>query len=167
MGSERVVGIVLYGEIKETKDLWKTWLLYAKSISGELDCKLTHISILCDSLKSNLKTLSRSGKRILEVIDNDENIQALSLYALKKGYRSVVENEVCLILSSKYKYAYCEISFEKYNQSIGKRILGEMGNFVRGKNSEIFSMERDQVAFNYVMKGRGYDVSKYPTLKLL
>lgn len=167
MGSERVVGIVLYGEIKETKDLWKSWLLCAKSISSELDCKLTHISILCNSLNSKLKTLSRSEKRILEAIDNDESIEALSLYALKKGYRSVVGNEMCLILSLKYKYAYCEISYEKYNQSIGKRILGEMGNFVQCKNSEIFSMERNQVAFNYVMKGRGYDVSKYPTLKLL
>lgn len=138
MGSERVVGIVLYGEIEETKKIWKSWLLYAKSISSELNYKLTHISILCDSMDSKLKTLSRSEKRVLEVIDNDENIESLSLYALKKGFRSVVENEVCLILSSKYKYAYFEISFEKYNVSIGKRILGEMGNFIKEKIVKYF-----------------------------
>ena len=77
MCSERVAGIVLYGEIKETENLWKSWLLYAKSISRELHYKLTHISILCDSMDSKLKTLSRSEKRILEVIDKDESIESL------------------------------------------------------------------------------------------
>lgn len=167
MGSERVVGIVLYGESKETKNIWKSWLLYAKTISDELNYKLTHISILCDSLDGKLKTLSRSEKRVLEAIENDESIGALSLYALKKGFRSVVDSEICLILNLKRKYAYCEISFDKYNEPLGKRILSDMGNFIECKNSEVFSMERNQVAFNYVMKGKGYDLSKYPTLEVL
>lgn len=55
---------MVYGEIEEAKDLWKSWIFYAKSSSIELDRKLTHVSILCNSLNSRLKTLSRSKKLI-------------------------------------------------------------------------------------------------------
>ena len=170
MSRERVVGIVLYGGIKEEKNIWKNWISYAKTLSSELGCKLTHFGILCDSLDRKddaLKTLSRSEKRLLEIVDSDKRIDAISLYALKKGFTSVLDNEMYLILNSKYKYVYCEVSLDKYNESLGKRILGELESFIDCKNSEIFSMERNQVAFNYVMKGKGYDISQYPTLEIL
>ena len=35
MGSKSVVGIVMYGEAKEDKTVWKDWLAYAKSRSEE------------------------------------------------------------------------------------------------------------------------------------
>lgn len=36
MGSKSVVGIVMYGEVKEDKNVWKDWLAYAKSVSEML-----------------------------------------------------------------------------------------------------------------------------------
>lgn len=167
MSSERVVGIVLYGEIKDTEDIWKNWISYAKSISIEQNCKLTHFAILCDCMDGKLKTLNRSEKKLLKIINSDERIDAISFSALKKGATSALDDEMCLILNSKYKYAYCEIPFEKYNETLGKRMLSELGSFIDCKNSEIFSMDKKQVAFNYVMKGKGYDISQYPTLEIL
>ena len=76
MSGKRVVGIVMYGEIKENKDIWKDWLIYTKSVSDALDYKLTHYGVECDSLKGDgVKTLSRSGKKLLEAINNYSDLR--------------------------------------------------------------------------------------------
>lgn len=167
MNRERVVGVVLYGDIVEKKNMWQNWILYAKSLSNELNYELTHFGILCDCMDSKLKTMNRSEKKLLKVIDDNARIDSISLYSLKKGFTSVLDSEICLILNSKFNYVSCEIPFEKYNESFGKRILSELGSFIECKNSEIFSMDKNQVAFNYVMKGKGYDIKQYPTLEIL
>lgn len=169
MSGKRVVGIVMYGEIKENKDIWKDWLVYTKSICHALDCRLTHYGVESDSMKDGkVKTLSRSEKKLLEIINNNENIGWLSFYSLPKNYHTVIgDTEAFLALDAKRKYVYCEFSLEKYNESLGKRLLNEMGNFIICNKSEIFSMEKSRGAINYVFKGRGDDISKYPTLEIL
>ena len=103
----------------------------------------------------------------MRIINSDKRIDSISFSALKKGFTSILDDEICLILNSKNKYVYCEIPLEKYNEFLGKRILSELGSFIRCKKSEIFSMDKNQVAFNYVMKGKGYDIKQYPTLEIL
>ncbi len=169
MSGKRVVGIVMYGEIKENKDIWKDWLIYTKSVSDALDYKLTHYGVECDSLKGDgVKTLSRSGKKLLEAINNYEKIEALSFYSLPKDYHTACgSRELYIDLNAIGKYVYCEFPLEKYNESLGKRMLNEMGNFIVCNKSEIFSMEKSRLAINYVFKGRGDDISEYPTLEIL
>lgn len=169
MGSKSVVGIVMYGEAKEDKNVWKDWLAYAKSVSEMLDYKLTHFGIESDSWKDgNVKTLSRSGKRLLEIIHNYENIEHLSFYSLPKNYHTACgSNELYIDLNARRKYVYCEFPLEKYNESLGERLLNDMGNFIICNKSEIFTMEKSRGAINYVFKGMGDDISKYPTLEIL
>ena len=146
MSRERVVGIILYGDVKDEKNCWEKWISYAKSISIELNCKLTHFAIVCDGMDGELKTLSRSEKKLLRIINSDKRIDSISFSALKKGFTSILDDEICLILNSKNKYVYCEIPLEKYNEFLGKRILSELGSFIRCKKSEIFS--RDMILSN-------------------
>ena len=169
MGSKSVVGIVMYGEAKEDKNVWKDWLAYAKSVSEMLDYKLTHFGVESDSWKDgNVKTLSRSGKRLLEIIHNYENIEHLSFYSLPKNYHTASgSKELYLELYPRGKWVYCEFLLEKYNESLGKELINGMGDFVACHKREIFTVGKDQCTYNYAFKGRGDDISQYPTLEIL
>lgn len=165
MDSGKVIGIVIYGKIKEIHNIWAKWFLYAGSVGSEMASELTHTAISCASRDSKLKTLSRYRDKLLNMIESGEPIEALSFYALKKGFASVADNGLCLILAP--EYVYCEMPLEKYDGKIGKQLLEGMGDFVVPLTYEIFSMDRNQTAFNYVMKGKGDDVNRYPTLRIL
>lgn len=39
--------------------------------------------------------------------------------------------------------------------------------FIEIEECEIFTMDKPQVPFNYVFKGMGEDIRKYPTLNIL
>lgn len=104
MNSNKVVGIVIYGKMKEIDNIWAKWFVYARSISNEMKSELTHISISCVSLNSKLKVLKRNEKKILKIIENGEYIESISFYALKNGFTSVVDNELCLLLTQEYIY---------------------------------------------------------------
>lgn len=60
-----------------------------------------------------------------------------------------------------------EALLEKYNESLGKELIKGMGDFVACHKSEIFTVGKDQCTYNYAFKGRGDDISQYPTLEIL
>ena len=172
MSDKKIVGIVGYGKFKQLDDFWGKWLDESKSLFSLVGSTPTHIGIKCDTISDGkIKTLSRSEKKVKEAIYGGETISHMSLYALNKGFHTALDNEFYVSLyRNNYKrvdYFYCEMPFEMYNDLIKEKFLASMFKFVEMNKGEIFSMHKKQVAINYANKGKGDDISKYPTLEIL
>lgn len=165
---KKVIGIIICGKIKTINDIWQKWLEeseYIIKLSGQTP---THFGIVSKSFEvDKLRTFSRSGKKLKEVISSGELIECLSFYSLKKGFHTVLDSDITLLLHSKREYVYCEFPIERYDKNLAEEIQNKLIDFVDSGKGEVFSIDKDKVAFNYARKSRGIDINKYPTLQIL
>lgn len=172
MNNKKVIGIVSYGTFKQLDDFWDRGLEESKKLFSLVGFKPTHIGIKSDTINDGkIKNFNRSEKKVKAAICEGETIAYMTLYALNKGFHTVLDSEFYIsFYRNQYKkvdYIYCEMPFEKYNSIIRNQIIDFMFVYIDITKGEIFVMDKNEVAVNYASKGQGDDISKYPTLQIL
>ncbi|CUX32931.1 hypothetical protein [Clostridium sp. C105KSO13] len=170
--SIKKIGIVIYGVCKNRSGFWEAWTDKAKELICMIGYPPTHAGISGTSLSENLRTLQRSERKMRTVIANGEPVCSLSIYSLPKNYHTALDSNCWLCINdqtwNRYsKFAYCEMNLEESSEELIERIKSALLDFIEMEQCEIFTMDKSQVPFNYVIKGQGNDVSKYPTLDIL
>lgn len=59
------------------------------------------------------------------------------------------------------------MNFEESGKELIEKIKSALLYFIEMEQCEIFTMDKSKAPFNYVFKGMGEDISKYPTLDIL
>lgn len=161
-------GIVVYGPCKDRNDLWEAWLNETMELSCAFGHTPTHIGIMCNTINNGkIRTLRRSEKKIREIITRGEDIRHLSVYALPPDFHTAVGDDTAYFDLEFGEWAFCEMDFKNYSADTVNRIKDTLLDFVEMKDCEVFTMDKSQVLYNYVMKGSGTDLSQYPTLEIL
>lgn len=135
----------------------------------------THAGIMGTSLSENLRTLRRSEGKMRQVIADGEPVQSLSVYAMPVDFRTESDHLCWLHLADNNwylnkqfeKYAYCEMNLDECSREIVETVKNTLFEFIEMEQCEIFTMEKSQTPYNYVFKGMGEDISRYPTLEIL
>ena len=105
-----------------------------------------------------------------------EPVKSLSVYSLPRDYHTCLDDNCWLCISitheseqyEKYQnYAYCELNFDECNEELVRQIKDMLLSFIGMEECEIFTMDKSKVPYNYVFKGMGEDIRKYPTLNIL
>lgn len=171
------VGIVIYGEGKNRSGFWEAWIDKAKELTCMIGYNPTHACILGTSLSDKLRTLRRSERRMREAAAAEQSVSSLAIYSLPKNYNTALDNNCWLCLTLKEgsnqkgnRYAnsaYCEMNSEDCSEELLEKIRSVLLDFVEMEQLEIFTMDEDEVPFNYVVRGMGDDISRYPTLHIL
>ena len=170
------LGIVTYGIFIYRNGFWEEWLDKAKELIYTIGHTPTHTGITGTSFSSNLRTLKRSEGKTRAVIANGEPVNSLSVYSLPKNYHTCLDDNCWLCLKSanaleqykKYEnYAYCEHNYDECSEDLVQQIKNMLLGFIEMEECEIFTMDKSKVPYNYVFKGMGEDIRKYPTLNIL
>lgn len=168
------LGIVIYGECRKRDGLWEEWLDKAKELIELIGYTPTHAGISGTSLATKLRTLKRSEQKMRKVMADKEPVSAVEVHSLPKDYHTCLDSACYAILrdstlgDERYsKYAYFEMNFEECSKELIEKIKSALLEFIEMKQCEIFTMDKDKVPFNYVMKGMGDDIGKYSTLEIL
>lgn len=169
------LGIVIYGVCNDRDGFWEEWLDRAKELMCIIGYIPTHGSLGGTSFPEKLRTLQCSERKMRLAINNGEPVRALSICSLPKNYHTELDSNCYLCLEVKtwgyYKkysnYAYCELNFDEYREELIEKIRCMLLEFIEMEQCEIFTMDKEQVPYNYVFKGMGDDISKYRTLEIL
>lgn len=169
--SVKKIGIVIYGTCKHKDHFWEAWLDSAKELIRTIGYVPTHAGITGTSYPAKLRTLARSEQKMRNVIAGGEPVSSLSVYSLPKNFHTANDNHCWLTISnSRYSHpanAYCEMNFDECGKELIETIKNTLLIFMEMEQCEIFTMDKDRVPFNYVFKGMGNEIDKYPTLELL
>lgn len=169
------LGIVVYGACKKRDGFWEAWLDKAKELVRMIGYAPTHAGIMGTSLSANIRTLRRSEGKMRQVIADGEPVQSLSVYAMPVDFRTESDHLCWLHLADNNwylnkqfeKYAYCEMNLDECSREIVETVKNVLMEFIEIEQCEIFTMEKSQTPYNYVFKGMGEDISRYPTLEIL
>lgn len=166
------LGIVIYGTCKSRVGFWEEWMDTSKELIHMMGYIPTHASITGTSLSENLRTFQRSERKMREVMANGEPVKSLSVFSLPNSFRCCFDSNCFFAMAdgtgNRYaKYAYCEMNFEESSKKLVERIKNALFDFIAMEQCEIFTMNETETMYNYVFKGMGDDVDKYPSLKVL
>lgn len=166
--NETVVGITLKGKLKENFN-WLNWLNYCENKILEYNYIPNYIGFKSDTIntKKALQLKRKNNRnRILNSIDNNEEIPYLIVYSLPKNFiQAVFDYYMYIGIDTERNQIEMAIEKDLYLKININKTIEELKNFIILEEGEIFEISRKECPFSY--SGRLNDVSFYKTLKIL
>ena len=149
---KETISITAYGQNIDNDFKWAEWYEDAKKIIKSLGYEYNYVSIRTKKLNSGkVMKLDRNEKKVLNEIQNGEEINYISLFSLPQDFKSASFDYDVMIVRN-FRFITLIVNKSDFKKIDEEQLLLLLAKYIEGVRVEIYEMDRYESPLIYASK---------------
>lgn len=149
---KETISITAYGQNIDNDFKWAEWYEDAKKIIKSLGYEYNYVGIRTKKLNSGkVMKLDRNEKKVLNEIQNGEEINYISLFSLPQDFKSASFDYDVMIVRN-FRFITLIVNKSDFKKIDEEQLLLLLAKYIEGLRVEIYEMDRYESPLIYALK---------------
>ena len=149
---KETISITAYGQNIDNDFKWAEWYEDAKKIIKSLGYEYNYVGIRTKKLNSGkVMKLDRNEKKVLNEIQNGEEINYISLFSLPQDFKSASFDYDVMIVRN-FRFITLIVNKSDFKKIDEEQLLLLLAKYIEGLRVEIYEMDRYESPLIYASK---------------